>query len=98
METISCTYCNTQSIYGDRTCPGCQARIYYGIGWLDLFKWSALVAALFTLLFIEITGYFALRGLNKYAWYVAGIPFFMAAVIIARLTRKRVQFLHYPRI
>jgi len=82
-------YCKARSVYGERTCPGCQARIYHGIGWLDLFKWAAFAAALFTLLFIEITEYFALSGLNKYAWYVAGIPFFMAAVIIACLSCGR---------
>ena len=98
MKTITCTYCNTQSIYGDRLCRGCNARIYYGMGWLDLFKWSTGAASLFLLLFIVITDYFAIAGYNRYAWYLFGIPFFIAAVSISRLTRTRVQFLLYPRI
>ncbi len=98
MKTIACTYCGTQSIYGDRVCGGCNARIYYGTGWLDLFKWSLVAASIFLLLFIVITEHFAITGYNQYAWYLYGIPFFLAAVIIARVRRDRVTFQHHPRL
>ncbi|MGE4263701.1 MAG: hypothetical protein AB7E46_04400 [Desulfovibrio sp.] len=97
MKTIACTYCGTQSIYGDRVCGGCNARIYYGTGVLDLFKWSLVAGCLCALLVYEILWHFSISGYNKYAAFVIGIPALMAALVIARMRRGRVTFQHFPR-
>jgi len=98
METITCTYCGTQAISGDKSCPGCGARICHGTGWLELFKWAAVAGALGCLLFYETLEHFSIRGYNQYAWHVFAVGFLAAAIAIARLTRGRVRFLHYPRL
>jgi len=98
MKTIACTYCGTQAIYGDRMCGGCNARIYYGTGVLDLFKWSLAAGCLLALLFYEILWHFSFSEYNKYAAFVIGVPALAAAFIISRVRRGRVTFQHCPRL
>lgn len=98
MKTITCTYCGTQSIYGDRSCGGCNARIYYGIGWLDLFKWSLGSSALCSLAVYEALWHFSIREYNKHAAFVMGGFALLAATMIWHFGRNRVKFQHYPRL
>jgi hypothetical protein len=85
-------------MHGDRLCGGCNARIYYGTGVLDLFKWSLVAGCLFALLFYEILWHFSLSGYNKYAAFVIAVPALFAALAISRSRRNRVTFQHYPRL